>query len=40
MIDAEGNIRFKRRGSSDDKEEIVEEISLMIDKLLNESKKQ
>lgn len=40
VIDAEGNIRFKRRGSSDDKEEIVEEISLLIDTLLNESKKQ
>ncbi len=40
VIDTEGNIRFKRRGSSDDKEEIVEEISLMVDTLLNESKKQ
>lgn len=40
VIDMDGNIRFKRRGSSDDKEEIVEEISLMVDTLLNESKKQ
>jgi thiol-disulfide isomerase/thioredoxin len=40
VIDTKGNIRFKRRGSSDDKEEIVEEISLMVETLLNESKKQ
>jgi hypothetical protein len=40
VIDAEGNIRFKRRGSSDDKEEIVEENFINDDKLLNESKKQ
>lgn len=34
VIDTEGKIRFKRRGSSDDTEEIVEEVSLMIDALL------
>ncbi|GGD69071.1 hypothetical protein GCM10011514_36520 [Emticicia aquatilis] len=39
VIDTEGNIRFKRRGSSDETEEIVEEVSLMIDTLLKESKK-
>ncbi|MFY7909739.1 MAG: redoxin domain-containing protein [Emticicia sp.] len=39
IIDPEGNIRFKRRGSSDDVEEIVEEVSLMVDALLKESKK-
>ncbi len=35
-----GEIDFNSKGTSDDKEEIVEEISLLIDTLLNESKKQ
>lgn len=39
VIDTEGNIRFKRKGSSDNVEEIVEEVSFMIDTLLKESKK-
>lgn len=35
-----GEIDFNSKGTTDDKEEIVEEISLLIDTLLNESKKQ
>lgn len=39
IIDTEGNIRFKSRGSSANVSEIVEDISLMIDTLLKDSKK-
>lgn len=39
IIDAEGNIRFKSRGSSANVSEIVEDISLMIDTLLKDLKK-